>query len=242
MQQKLPHNLFNNQAGQTLVETLVAALVLTMGISAAVGLSIFALGATTSITKQLVAIGLAREGIEAVKNMRDSNWLSTTLADDCYDFYSNTNTAYCYPGWLDGGASAGEEGPYNIDPNGGTRSFALRMITNNPKHWNLFPSPLVGNSRFGLDYSPENLQFGLYASSMAPEAVSATNSKIGRAITISAVGGTFPPFDNVTLGPRIHVKVDVWWADKRCPVSNGIPASSRCKVTLETYLTNWRNY
>jgi Tfp pilus assembly protein PilV len=56
----------NLQSGQTLIETLVAALVLVMGITAAVTLAIYGFTATEGINKQLIAVGLAREAMEAV--------------------------------------------------------------------------------------------------------------------------------------------------------------------------------
>jgi type II secretory pathway pseudopilin PulG len=239
----MPYNHNNLQAGQTLIETMVAALVLVMGIASAVSLGIFGLSVTSNITKQIVAIGLAREGIEAVKNMRDTNWLRTPMSTTCYDFYSTSNVANCYPQWLSGGVGAGYplEG-YDISPDSGLQYFELRYDFNSNRPWVLRDSPLIGNPKFGLDYSPKNLQFGLYADNMAPVSVSNTKSKIGRAITLSTVDGTFVPFNDSTIGPRLKVTVDVWWADKRCPVSDTIPTSSRCKVTLETYLTNWKNY
>ncbi|HAG27630.1 TPA: hypothetical protein DCG61_02520 [Patescibacteria group bacterium] len=233
----------NYQSGQTLIETMVAALVLVMGIAAAVSLGIFGLSVTSNITKQIVAVGLAREGIEAVKNMRDTNWLRTPISNTCYDFYSTSNVANCYPEWLTGGVGAGyEEEGYDISPDSGLQHFELRYNLNSNQPWVLRNSPLTGNPRFGLDYSPNNLQFGLYADNMAPVSVSNTNSKIGRAITLSTVDGTFVPFNDADIGPRLKVTVNVWWSDRRCPVSDTIPSSDRCKVTLETYLTNWKNY
>ena len=109
----------NRQAGQTLVETMVASLVLVLGIGAAVTLSIYGLGATSSVSKQLVAIGLAREGIEAVKNMRDTNWLRATMVTSCYNFYTGQSNAGCYPDWLN--ATSGSIGGYNIEDRKSTR-------------------------------------------------------------------------------------------------------------------------
>ena len=60
-----------------------------MGVSSAVGLAIYAFNSSSSVTKQIIATGLAREGIEAVKNMRDTNWLQqTTIDTNCYNSYS----------------------------------------------------------------------------------------------------------------------------------------------------------
>ena len=62
----------------------------------------------SDITKQIIATGLAREGIEAVKNMRDTNWLKDTLSvNGCYDFATGqANQANCYVNWLGQNGSA----------------------------------------------------------------------------------------------------------------------------------------
>lgn len=110
------------QRGQTLVETLVAIFVMTMGVTAALGLANYSLNASTNVTKQLIGVGLAREGIEIAKNMRDTNWLRGTLdtggSGVCPDFNSDTSIVSdvsCYPdsSWL---SPASGNGAYNFAP------------------------------------------------------------------------------------------------------------------------------
>ncbi|QQS22787.1 prepilin-type N-terminal cleavage/methylation domain-containing protein [bacterium] len=223
-------NLKTNQRGQTLIETMVAALVLTMGISAAVGLAVYGLNATSGISKQLQATGLAREGMEAVKNMRDTNWLRTSLSTNCFDFYTQTDAGNCYQGWLNGAG-----GGYSIFPGGAiSRTYRLGFNANsNNEHsyWELTQT----NSGYGLDYDTSNLATGFFK----PSADSTGDSGFSRKITLTTED--FPPFDQST-GPRVRVRVDVWWTDKRCPASADVPTSNSCLITLETYLTNWKNY
>lgn len=235
------------QAGQTLVETMVASLVLVMGISAAVALAVYGLGATSSISKQLIGIGLAREGMEAVKNMRDTNWLQTALSPNCYDFFTDDAVANCYENWLAGAQSEGAIYGYNINPGSTERTFLLKFDTDNPDNqnfWDLEIVPEFVRPPFGLDYAldgasdPPDHSNGFY---VAGKPVAQASSDFARAITLSA-DNSFDPFNHSDLGPRLRVKVDVWWKDRRCPASENIPSSSRCKVTLETYLTNWKNY
>ncbi len=222
--------VFKNQAGQTLIETLVASVVLVMGISAAVGLAIYGLGATSGVNKQLIASGLAREGIEAVKNMRDTNWLRSSADTNCFDFYTQTNIALCHKNWLN--ASGG----YNIDP-GTSQTYTLgTKLTGTNDYWNLVPTSTL----FGVSYSPADQSNGLYSIGTTGVSVTNSTSKFGRMITISK--DTFAPFNLTDLGPRVKVRVDVWWNDKRCPVSDTLPTNNDCTVTLETYLTNWKNY
>ena len=226
MMKFLPKSNQKYQQGQTLVETMVAVLVLTMGIGAAVALAIYGIGATNGVTKQLIAVGLAREGIEAVKNMRDTNWLHGSLNNDCFNFYTQTTGGYCYRDWLN--APRG----YTIDS--GTYVLGFDETAEEGAFWQLIPE----SRGFGLDYINKEPAYGLYRPTQ--NSVSLSSSGFGRQITITQDNG-FEPFNQDT-GPRLKVTVDVWWSDKRCPVSDSPPASESCKITLETYLTNWKDY
>ena len=157
--------LNSTQTGQTLIETVAAIFILVMGITAAVGLAVYAFGNSTNITKQIVAVGLAREGVEAVKNMRDTNWLKLNLATDCHDFSDltppNTNAGRCYKNtiaslltniaWLDDGWEDG----FLISPSlfgaQDTKTFWLQINNDaDKKAWDLSMN-LLSNSNFGLD-------------------------------------------------------------------------------------------
>jgi type II secretory pathway pseudopilin PulG len=102
--------------GQTLIETLAALFILTMGVSAAVSLAIYAFGSSGTVLKQIIATGLAREGLEAVRNMRDTNWLQDTLSTNgCYSFTSGLpNSESCYTNWL--GDKTGTAVPFCLNP------------------------------------------------------------------------------------------------------------------------------
>ena len=64
--------------GFTLIEALVALVVLTVAIGPAIALAGSALRISTSIKDNLIATGLAQEGIEVVRSIRDDNWLTDT--------------------------------------------------------------------------------------------------------------------------------------------------------------------
>ncbi len=222
-----------NQSGQTLIETVVAVFILVMGITASLGLANYSLNATGNIRKQIIAMGLAREGIEAVKNMRDTNWLYTTLSSDCYNFYSSDSTGFCYKGWINPAAS-GQSG-YNISPG----TYSLKSDTNSTGlgYWTLTSQA----SNFGLNYdSSSNPQHGLYSAWSGPNDQNAT-SDYSRKITISAESSV-APFNKADIGPRLLVTSQVWWKDKKCPFSADAPSSQLCVVKIQTYLTNWKDY
>lgn len=220
------------QQGQTLIETMVAVFVLVMGITASLGLANYSLNATTSIRKQIIGMGLAREGIEAVKNMRDINWLQTSLATDCYNYYSSDNTGFCYKLWID--PASGGVTSYQLTP--GTYVLNTDTTQTGVGYWSLASRA----NNFGLNYdSSSNPVHGLYSSWVATSHAAAS-SDYARVITIS-VDNTTAPFNNATLGPRVLVSSAVWWKDRRCPASESIPAG-KCVIKLETYLTNWKDF
>ncbi|OGE88580.1 MAG: hypothetical protein A2722_03110 [Candidatus Doudnabacteria bacterium RIFCSPHIGHO2_01_FULL_50_11] len=86
-------------SGQTLIETIVAIGLLTTGILGGLSLAVYSLNSSDTALKQLVATGLAREGIEIVRNARDTNWKTGTLTDCSADMGAGQ---FCYTNWLDG--------------------------------------------------------------------------------------------------------------------------------------------
>jgi type II secretory pathway pseudopilin PulG len=142
------------QSGQTLIETVVAVFILVMGIVAALGLAVYSLNASSNVTKQIVGIGLAREGVEAVKNMRDSNWLIGSLSSTCYDFSLNQSNLPCYTDWLGPNGSSGARNGYSIDPGNGNNAqkcYRIEMNTDSKKDsWN-YKSDDCSTGNWGLD-------------------------------------------------------------------------------------------
>lgn len=246
-----------SQSGQTMIETLVAIFMLVMGVTAALGLAIYALNSSTNISKQIVATGLAREALEAVKNMRDTNWLLQTSIDrDCYNYSDNTSTGLCYKRWL--GTSPGSPAPFFcLDPttnngncNGGaagaTNNYFLSFDSASGSYW-IFPSG--GTTKFGLKFDPNNLSgMGFYNSEDSNgincSNASANISDFCRKVTITKIGNSpaVAPY-NQDEGPMIKVQSFVWWVGKNCPRVADFPqASPACRLEMDTYLTNWKNY
>ncbi|OGY93264.1 MAG: hypothetical protein A2406_01225 [Candidatus Komeilibacteria bacterium RIFOXYC1_FULL_37_11] len=67
--------------GFTLIETLISIVVFTIGIFAALGLSVSNYNDSQNNLDRIIATNLAREGVELVKNVRDSNWLKIEAND-----------------------------------------------------------------------------------------------------------------------------------------------------------------
>ncbi|MBI3231958.1 MAG: type II secretion system protein [Candidatus Doudnabacteria bacterium] len=133
----------SSEFGQTLIETIIAIFILVSGIAAAVGLAIFALSKSQNITKQMVAVGLAREGVEAIKNMRDTNWLKQTVINtNCYNRVTGANDAKCYQNWQDE--------VFDIEPTSGnpaTKNVILLLDHNPGDYW-----VLCDKTKYGLAF------------------------------------------------------------------------------------------
>jgi hypothetical protein len=234
---------------------------LVMGVTAALGLAIYALGSSTNITKQIIATGLAREGLEALKDMRDTNWLLQTSIDtNCHNYVDSTNTARCYKDWL--GKNGGPIPYFCIDPqknngnacNGShsnTSDYFLGADSGSSGYWTLISQRgCAPNCNFGLRFDKGNsLGQGFYHTNGSSGVVCGSGggaSDFCRKIIITQDPTTAPY--NQNIGPLIKVQSRVWWVDKKCPrvsdwsESAGIVPDLSCRVEMVMYLTNWKGY
>jgi type II secretory pathway pseudopilin PulG len=248
----------NLQRGQTLIETLAAVFILTMGISAAVGLAVYALNSSGGIVKQIIATGLAREGLEAVRNMRDTNWLQDTLGtqtngNNCYVYNNASSSSSCYPNWLGKNGNGGPPFCLNPSPGGScngsdsTDTYYLGFNSNPAQNSNLW-SLTKDNSNFGLTFNNPAISNtwetnGFYS----PSGTSclSSSSDYCRKIIITKNPSSPPAAytqDPVNM-PLVYVQSQVWWVDKKCPkVPDFSNAPVGCRLELDTYLTNWKNF
>lgn len=65
-----------NEKGFSLIEVMIGMTILTIAIVAATSILISLINSNKNITRTLQAYNLAQEGIEAVRNIRDTNWLN----------------------------------------------------------------------------------------------------------------------------------------------------------------------
>jgi len=72
-----------NQSGQGLLELVVAIGVISVGLFSVWNLFISNFNGEQEAGARILATNLAREGVEVVKNIRDSNWLAVDNNDDC---------------------------------------------------------------------------------------------------------------------------------------------------------------
>lgn len=74
----------SNKKGETLLEILIALTVITMASAAAASAVMSAVQSVSMSRNYLIAQNLADEGIEAVKNVRDTNWMKYPTQKDCW--------------------------------------------------------------------------------------------------------------------------------------------------------------
>ncbi len=82
MKSKIKNLKFKNQSGQSLVEMIVALAIILTGLIGALTLTISNLSASGEAGTRVVATNLAREGLDVVRNIRDTNWLKNSPWDD----------------------------------------------------------------------------------------------------------------------------------------------------------------
>lgn len=231
----------NYQSGQTLIETMAAAFVLVMGIAAVAAMATFSLRSSSNVIKQVVGMGLARQGIEAVKNMRDTNWLMQSEIDnDCYNFKNQEPTAPCYRDWLT------NPNAYSLDAGGTNSTYVLSFKpdsgddkfpgTDDIKFWHLTPKP---TGPFTLYSYPADNSTKYFYDHANPSGQ--VRSGYYRSIQITLLPGP-TPFDKDGVGPAVRVISRVWWRDEKCPVASAFyyPDGGSCRISLETVLTNWK--
>ncbi len=133
-------NKDTRRRGMTFLELMVAIFVLIVGISGTVGLIQRTISSASMAASQLKAAYLAQEGIEVVKNIRDSSWVrdaswlenidsNCSCCEVTYDHDGNSPMTYCPGGeprqltYFNGFYA------YSSDPNAEESVFSRRIRT-----------------------------------------------------------------------------------------------------------------
>jgi Tfp pilus assembly protein PilV len=78
-------NIHTNQQGQGLLETIVALGIIITGVVGMLNLTLSNQSASLDAKERLIATNTAREGIEIVRSIRDTNWLNCTITGGVSD-------------------------------------------------------------------------------------------------------------------------------------------------------------
>lgn len=82
VENNIPHySQCQGSGGYTLIELVTAIGVFTIGVLASLGLAVSNYNDSQDNLDRITAVNLAREGIELVKNIRDTNWLKVDSND-----------------------------------------------------------------------------------------------------------------------------------------------------------------
>lgn len=205
----------HSEKGMTLIETIVALGLLTTGIIGGLALAIYSLGSSEDVLNQITATNLAREGIEVIRGMRDTNWLNDSLGDCSSKMGTGQQ---CYNNWENSvyhimGNPPGKAYQIVFDPL--TSSWSIVSQNSTDPVWKLYAG-----------------QYGTYVTS------GSVATAFSRQIVMQ---------DDRTSGfsannPRKYISSIVWWTDRGCPASATVPTASKCKVEIQEYLTNWKNF
>ncbi len=83
---KSTKNRYGKKTADTLIEVIIALFVLVIGSGAATVLIVSSLQANTFSKDSLVGLNLAVEGIEAIRNIRDTNWVKFSYdKENCWN-------------------------------------------------------------------------------------------------------------------------------------------------------------
>jgi len=77
-QKMIQNKIFKKQKGALLIEVILSIFVITTGLLAVMQLITNSLNDSFRNRDIILATGLAQEGVEIVRNLRDNTWLSTT--------------------------------------------------------------------------------------------------------------------------------------------------------------------
>lgn len=217
-QQGTAKKYLNNQDGQTLIETLIAIFLLTTALVTGLGLAVYVLSSTSSNKQEIIATSLAREGVEVVRAMRDSNWLAGDAEGATWDLTScaDIGNRFCYPK-----AYQAVQGynSYNL----AVGNYRLSFSSGN---WTL-----ESNSNYNLYHQSD----GTYTHTASGA------SNFARKVVITS--NTASPFTNQNSNWELIVKSIVGWRDKNCTAMTGQdPETTNCKIIIEEHLTNWKDY
>lgn len=238
----------NLESGQTLIETIVAIFILTMALVSGLGLAIYAMTTTQETKERIIATNLAREGIEVIRMMRDSNWLAaqntSTNSDDLRNCNYPTGTRSCYPRAFDH--------PNDMDAQNAPSYYIVAYTPN--------AAPSVQQFILDRAFSPSNVNYlmcllpsGIYANNNGTTISCQGDSVFARQVQITT-GNTNSPFTNDRNSPNSGnghspekiVTSTVIWRGKGCTSydSGVVPATfvTECKITVIEHLTNWKDY
>lgn len=180
-----------NQKGSALMEVLISIFIITMGLTGSAMLIISAIHINSVNEDRIIALNLAREGVEAVRNIRDTNWMSWSAnIRECWNFRNDTND----DGVIDAGdfacsanASGQNDYPIGKDDDDNIVTNYIIDYDNTNFRW-----VLINENDPPTDYSAKLYKNSNNLYTHNP-AVPNTETKFSREITIKYIDNKQPP-------------------------------------------------
>jgi type II secretory pathway pseudopilin PulG len=250
------------QSGQTMIETIVAIYIMTMALASGIGLAIYATSQSALAKNQIIATNLAREGVEVIRMMRDTNWLraedDAAIADLTTCTYpSPLPTRPCYPETFSNSGTLGSQFELESRGTSAVPSPDSYRVTFRPSTgWALErDTGLNVLGTFFLCLQADGTyqhNGGLFGNS--PEC---TGARFARKVSVTT-GSTSSPFTAAGTNPTAAaghspekiVTSTVVWQGRNCtqfpttslPSFNPETFSTKCKIQIVERLSNWKDY
>lgn len=249
----------NPQSGQTLIETITAILILTMALVSGLSLAIYSSQNSAFYEDQIVASNLAREGVEVVRMMRDTNWLQADYNNNAQDFYeqgggctfqqSPNRRAPCYPDAF--------HRPFDLNSSNNDNDYRANYDSTNLADWRL--ERVTGKENYLLCLQPNGMYRHNDPGNSGIVCTNSATAKYARRITITLGSTTYPyttensnnPSPTSGHSPELVVTSYVVWQGRRCtPFPTNLatfdPATfyntTECGVRIVERMSNWKDY
>ncbi|MDD5197751.1 MAG: prepilin-type N-terminal cleavage/methylation domain-containing protein [Candidatus Gracilibacteria bacterium] len=201
-----------NHRGNSIIEVMVVIIILTVGIVGAYGILESGQKLSTTSENRIKAINIAREGMEAVENIRDTNWLKFS-SDYEHCWKVKDYDAGCI------GVSGKEFSPGSY------------ILVQSGTLWIL--SGTIAPLSIATAYSGYRNQFPVFLDSNGLTSSSGSTTKCSSSITVNC-RTIYTREIQISHPDGDHMKVNsiVTWVDSS--------SSSPHSINLETILTNWK--
>ncbi|MBU2575591.1 hypothetical protein KKF64_00650 [Patescibacteria group bacterium] len=201
-----------NKSGQGLLETIVAIGIIVSGVVGMMNLTISNQSASEDAEERLIAINLSREGIEVVRNIRDTNWLSCEIVNSVLDC-NNWDKS------IVSGIDVIAVPIFNVDLNLWTIDFTADAISHDhARVWrkNAGNAEFIGAQFQSADATPANSTLTAYR----------------RILELYSICSDKAPVTSCAVGDKIGIRVQsrVYW-ESRGKIN---------EVITEERLFNWR--
>ena len=213
--------------GETLIEVIVAIGVVGLGAITASGMIISSIRNTAVNKNYLLADNLAKEGIEAVKSIRDTNWLRFSYdTENCWDVLNDEEVidtkGDCKKSTKINNTGTSKFYRVNMNPKNSTAPFKFKL--EEPEEAVDFLPAVNETAASYYLLEPDAKNLNLYRHTGNPEGVTSKGTSFYRAIGIKNES------EDVNKTTRLRVASIVQWQE----------GGDFKEIVIDTLLTNYQ--